>query len=124
MTMQPDMDFRVSFQKALLDNNAIIAKATEVMEAHNKSTTDMNTQVAVLVEVIGKDDSSGLRKIVCQHEKDIRGEKKEPGLWTVVTRISVVTGGILTILGIVILSYIAEHPDALSNIIQKLIPGG
>jgi hypothetical protein len=124
MDMQSEMDFRVSFQKALLDNNAIIAKATEVMEAHNKSTSELSTQVAVLTEVIGKDDKAGMRKFICLHEVDIRGEGNKPGLWTVVGRITITVGGICTIGGIVIVSYVMEHPDVFSNLIQKLFPGG
>ena len=119
-----DMDFRSSFQKALLDNNAIISKATEVMEAHEKATTDLNIQVAILTEVIGRDDKSGIRKLVCLHETDIRGEGNKPGIWTVIGRLTVITGGIITIGGVVLVSYLTEHPAALTNLISKLFPGG
>ena len=119
-----DMSFRESFQKALLDNNDLIAKCTQVMEDHAKATGDLSTKVELLTQVIGVDESKGLQKLVCNHEKDIRGDKKEPGLWTVVTRVVWVTGSIVTIGGVVIVSYLTEHPDAFANLISKFFPGG
>ena len=110
-----DRDFRASFQKALLDNTEQIAKSNELM-------LKVETRLAVWDEIIGKDEDKGMRKMLCQHEKDIRGKDKDPGLWTVTTRLSVITGAIITVGGSIAVLFFVEHPDALGKFIASFTP--
>jgi hypothetical protein len=114
-----DMDFRSSFQKALLDNNELIARANELMDENNKSMVDYKVEMAGWREVIGKDENSGIRKFVCQHEKDIRGEGNKPGLWTVVNRVVVTVGLVTTIGGSALLILFSDHPNLLASFLDK-----
>lgn len=100
-----DRDFRVSFQEALLENNKLMH--------------DVRKDLAVLTEVIGKDEKSGIRKIVCQHEKDMRGEDNKPGLWTIINRISWTCAAIVTVGGTGLVVLFQANPDAIASFLSR-----
>ena len=107
-----DRDFRASFQKALLSQNELIEKNNVLMQ-------EVRTKLAVWDEIIGKDENSGMRKMICKHEEDIRGKGKEPGLWTVVNRITCACGAIVTVGGSGLLILYKIHPDAITAFLSS-----